>query len=258
METVMARLVVLFAVLAGVVAATVAAVRHRGPAPGHHVPGGILMGQPGLYDKLTGILMGSLIRGIAADVAAGIPASTRVLDVGCGPGHLSIRLADLGLEVTGLDLDPAMIERAQANATEADGIIRPSFVVGDASALPFPDASFDVAVSTFSVHHWAEPATGLAEIGRVLRPGGRALIWDVKPDGVPLPDRAQTRGYSEPAGACPRHIAAADWSDAVALAVAVRTGPTDRAGPRPRCGTGDYSSRSLSVPAESPNPPAWT
>ena len=67
----MARLVVLFAILAGVVAATVVAVRHRGPAPGHHVPGGILMGQPGLYDKLAGILMGSLIRGIAADVAAG-------------------------------------------------------------------------------------------------------------------------------------------------------------------------------------------
>ena len=212
----MARLVVLFAILAGVVAATVAAVRHRGPAPGHHVPGGILMGQPGLYDKLTGILMGSLIRGIAADVAAGIPAGTRVLDVGCGPGHLSIRLADLGLEVTGLDLDPAMIERARANATEADGIIRPSFVVGDASALPFPDASFDVAVSTFSVHHWAEPATGLAEIGRVLRPGGRALIWDVKPDGVPLPIGPRhadipnplelVRGTSlQPIGATPWH-----------------------------------------------------
>ncbi len=183
----MTRPVVLFAILAGVVAATVAVVRHRGAAPGHHVPGGILIGQPGVYDKLTGILMGSLIRGIAADVAAGSPAGTRVLDVGCGPGHLSIRLADLGLEVTGLDLDPAMIERAQAHATGADGINRPSFVVGDASALPFPDASFDVAVSTFSVHHWAEPAAGLAEIGRVLRPGGRALIWDVKPDGIPLP-----------------------------------------------------------------------
>ena len=183
----MARLGVLIAILAGVVAATVAAVRHRGSASGHEVPGGILMGQPGVYDKLTGILMGSLIRGIAADVAAGSQAGSRVLDVGCGPGHLSIRLADLGLDVTGLDLDPAMIERARANATEADDISRPSFVVGDAAALPFPDASFDVVVSTFSVHHWAEPATGIAEIGRVLRPGGRALIWDIKPGGVPLP-----------------------------------------------------------------------
>lgn len=183
----MARLGVLIAILAGVVAAAVAAVRHRDAAPGREVPGGIVMGQPGVYDKLTGILMGSLIRGIAADVAAGSQAGARVLDVGCGPGHLSIRLAGLGLEVTGLDLDPAMIERARANATEADDISRPSFVIGDAAALPFPDASFDVVVSTFSVHHWAEPATGIAEIGRVLRPGGRALIWEIKPGGIPLP-----------------------------------------------------------------------
>ena len=183
----MARLGVLIAILAGVAVATVAAVRHRGGHLGHQVPGGILMGQPGVYDKLTGILMGSLVRGIAADVAAASPAGTRVLDVGCGPGLLSIRLADLGLEVTGLDLDPAMIERAQSNANRAGGVGRPSFVVGNASALPFPDASFDVVVSTFSVHHWAEPATGIAEIGRVLRPGGRALIWEIKPGGIPLP-----------------------------------------------------------------------
>jgi SAM-dependent methyltransferase len=183
----MARLVVLFAILAGVVAAAVAAVRHRGAAPGREVPGGILMGQPDVYDTLTRILMGSLFRGIAADVAAGSPVGARVLEVGCGPGHLAIRLAAEGLEVTGLDLDPAMIERARVNATEADATTRLSFVVGSAAALPFPDVSFDVAVSTFSFHHWAEPATGLTEIGRVLRPGGRALIWDIRPDGVPLP-----------------------------------------------------------------------
>ena len=127
------------------------------------------------------------MRGIAANVAAGSPVGARVLDVGCGPGHRSIRLADQDLEVIGVDLDPEMIERAQANAAGSDGTRRPSFVVGDVAALPFPDASFDVAVSTFSIHHWAEPATGLAEIGRVLRPGGRAQIWDLKPDGIPLP-----------------------------------------------------------------------
>ena len=183
----MARLGVLIAILAGVAAATVAAVRHRGGHVGHQVPGGILIGQPGLYNTLTHSLMGSLIRGIAADVAAGSQAGSQVLDVGCGPGHLSIRLAEQGLDVTGLDLDPAMVERAQSNANRAGGVGRPSFVVGNASALPFPDASFDVVVSTFSVHHWAEPATGIAEIGRVLRPGGRALIWDIKPGGIPLP-----------------------------------------------------------------------
>jgi SAM-dependent methyltransferase len=183
----MARLLVLLAILAGVVAAIVAAIRHRGAAMGRQVPGGILIDRPGVYDALTHMLLRSLFRRIAVHVAAGSPASARVLEVGCGPGHLSIMLADQGLEVTGLDLDPAMIERAEANAAKADGTSRPSFVAGDAAALPFPDASFDVAVSTFSVHHWAEPGKGLAEIGRVLRPGGRALIWDFKPGGGPHP-----------------------------------------------------------------------
>jgi ubiquinone/menaquinone biosynthesis C-methylase UbiE len=47
--------------------------------------------------------------------------------------------------------------------------------------LAFPDRSFDLVVSTLSMHHWADPAAGLAEIGRVLRPGARALIWDFRP-----------------------------------------------------------------------------
>jgi SAM-dependent methyltransferase len=65
-----------------------------------------------------------------------------VLEVGCGPGHLSIRLArDHGLEVTGLDLDPAMIARARANTDRAGnrGGPRPSFLVGEVAALAFPD-----------------------------------------------------------------------------------------------------------------------
>jgi SAM-dependent methyltransferase len=183
----MVRLGMLLAVLAGAVAATIAVVRHGGTAMGRHVPGGILMGRPGVYDTLSGILLHSLFRGIAADVAATSPVGARVLEVGCGPGHLSARMAGQGLEVTGLDLDPAMIKRAQANATNAGVTTRASFVVGDAAALPFPDASFDSVVSTFSVHHWSDPAAGLAEIGRVLRPGGRALVWDFKPGGGPHP-----------------------------------------------------------------------
>ena len=53
------------------------------------------------------------------------------------------------------------------------------------AALAFPDRSFDLVVSTLSMHHWADPAAGLAEIGRVLRPGARALIWDFRPGGRP-------------------------------------------------------------------------
>ena len=140
----------------------------------------------------------------ADDVAAVAPDRARVLEVGCGPGHLSIRLArQHGLEVTGLDLDPAMIERARANADRpGDGEARrPSFLVGDVASLAFPDGSFDLVVSTLSMHHWADPTAGLAEIGRVLRPGARALVWDFRPGVRPfhahLPDPVEhTHGSS--------------------------------------------------------------
>jgi len=55
------------------------------------------------------------------------------------------------------------------------------------ASLTFPDRSFDLVVSTLSMHHWSDPAAGLAEIGRVLRPGGRALIWDFRPGTRPHP-----------------------------------------------------------------------
>jgi SAM-dependent methyltransferase len=171
--------------LAGAAAAALAVLRHgRRAAQGHQASGGILIGDAVLYDTLTRLLLGQLYRRIAADVAAVAPAGARVLEVGCGPGHLSVQLAGQHrLQVTGLDLDPAMIARARATTGRAAnrGGRRPSFLVGDVAALAFPDRSFDLVVSTLSMHHWADPAAGLAEIGRVLRPGGRALIWDFRP-----------------------------------------------------------------------------
>jgi ubiquinone/menaquinone biosynthesis C-methylase UbiE len=88
----------------------------------------------------------------------------------------------------GLDLDPVMIERARANTERAGHGAEgsPAFVVGDVASLPFGDNSFDLVVSTLSMHHWAEPTKGLAEMGRVLRPGGRALIWDFRAGGLPF------------------------------------------------------------------------
>jgi SAM-dependent methyltransferase len=173
------------AVLAGAAAAAVAILRHgRHATRGHQVPGGILIGDAVLYDTMSRLLLSPLIKRTAADIAAVAPAGARVLEVGCGPGHLSIRLArHHGLAVTGLDLDPAMIARARANADRlgnGDGR-RPGFLVGDVAALAVPDRSFDLVVSALSMHHWADPAAGLAEIGRVLRPGARALIWDFRP-----------------------------------------------------------------------------
>ncbi|HET9722783.1 MAG TPA: class I SAM-dependent methyltransferase [Actinomycetota bacterium] len=180
-------------VLVASVAAVVAARHLRGDALGRRAPGGILIADAVVYDVLTALALGPFYAGVADHVAALAPAGARVLEIGCGPGNLSTRLARHGLEVTGLDLDSAMIERARANAGHADNLLtRPSFLVGDVASLAFPDASFDLVVSTLSMHHWADPGAGLTEIGRVLRPGGRALVWDLRPGMVPfhadLPD----------------------------------------------------------------------
>ena len=190
------------AMLLGAVAASaavVAIVQHgRGAAKARRVPGGILIGDATAYDEMSWLFLGSLFGPIAADAAATAsamaPDGARVLEVSCGPGHLSIRLArQHGLDTTGLDLDPVMIERARVNAGRAsEGFGRlpperlPSFLVGDVASMPFPNGSFDLVVSTLSMHHWANPTAGLAEIERVLRPGARALVWDFRPGFVPF------------------------------------------------------------------------
>ncbi len=175
-------------IMLGGAAAAAAVLRHTRGASRLETSGGIIMGDAAGYDALSGRLLGPFYGSIAADVAAAAPAGGHVLDVGCGPGHLANRLArDHDLEVTGLDLDPAMIERARANADRSVATnLRPTFEVASVSALPFPDRSFDLVVSTLSMHHWADATAGQAEIGRVLRPGGRALIWDIRPGVVPL------------------------------------------------------------------------
>lgn len=98
-----------------------------------------------------------------------------VLDVGCGTGVLlhALRRADSTVRVTGIDLAPAMLSLA---AGKLSG--RAVLAVADAAALPFAAASFDLVVSTSSLHYWPDPIAGLREMARVVRPDGRVVVTD--------------------------------------------------------------------------------
>jgi SAM-dependent methyltransferase len=182
----------LLILLGGAVVGAAVVMRHVRGAKGKRVPGGILIEDAALYDAISHrFLLGSLFRRIAGDIAAVAPEGAKVLEVRCGPGRLSILMArEHGLDVTGLDLDPAMIERARANAERSvsDGGL-PSFLVDDVASMAFPDGSFDLVVSTLSMQHWEDPSAEVNEIARVLRPGGRALVWDFRSGRIPLHGR---------------------------------------------------------------------
>ena len=95
-------------------------------------------------------------------------APRRVLEVGGGPGELSERLQrELGASVSFVDLSPRMVELAQARGIDAQ--------VGDIQELPFEDGTFDTVVAAWMLYHVPDLDRGLAEVARVLRPGG-ALI----------------------------------------------------------------------------------
>jgi SAM-dependent methyltransferase len=132
------------------------------------------------YDWLWARSMGGFYERVARETAD-LASSGRILDVGSGPGYLAVALVQAfsNLRVVGVDVSPEMIGRARevAGRENADG--RVVFERADVRDLPFPDASFDAVLSTFSMHHWLDPDRGLAEIHRVLKPGGVARIYDV-------------------------------------------------------------------------------
>lgn len=101
---------------------------------------------------------------------ARVNSSQKVLDVACGTGVVAITAARAGATVSGLDLSPVLIERAVANAKLAG--VSADFVEGDAEYLPYKDASFDVVLSQFGHMFAPRPEVVVAEMLRVLKPGG--------------------------------------------------------------------------------------
>ena len=128
-----------------------------------------------------------------------------VLDLGTGVGHTAFAVAPRVREVVGIDLTSEMIALAREGAAERK-IANVRFVRGDVSELPFPDASFDVATSRYSAHHYHQPERVLHELARVLRPGGRFVLVDTISPEEPaldtfinavevLRDRSHVRDY---------------------------------------------------------------
>ena len=104
----------------------------------------------------------------------------RVLDVGCGTGVVAITAAQRGAKVSGLDLTPELLERARENARIAK--VNVDFIEGDAEALPYPDASFDVVLSQFGHIFAPRPAIAVKEMLRVLGSGGRIAFSTWPPE----------------------------------------------------------------------------
>jgi ubiquinone/menaquinone biosynthesis C-methylase UbiE len=102
----------------------------------------------------------------------------RAVDLACGAGTLALRFARHVRWICGLDLTPAILERARRTAA-AEGLANLEFAIGDAQSLPFPDASLDIAVTSCSVYHFPDPARTIGEMARVVRRGGRVGILDI-------------------------------------------------------------------------------
>jgi ArsR family transcriptional regulator len=102
-----------------------------------------------------------------------------VADIACGDGYISVEAARWAKRVVGIDRSPEVLKRARALA-ERRGVKNISWKRGDMERLPVEDASVDVALLSQALHHAAEPKRALAEAVRILRPGGRLLVLDLR------------------------------------------------------------------------------
>lgn len=142
-------------------------IAHYGPRSAAYVTSAIHAAGPDLDQIESALAAGSF---------------SRVLDLGCGGGHVSYRAAPHVGAVVACDLTPQMIEAVEQAAAER-GLPNITDVAAAAEALPFPDGHFDAVLCRFTAHHWADLRTGLCEARRVARTGALlAFIDTVAPD----------------------------------------------------------------------------
>src|SRR5215813_15184399 len=117
----------------------------------------------------------------AEAVAARLRPGSDVLEVAPGPGFFAIELSKLGdFQITGLDISRTFVDIATRNARNA--VVNVDFRWGNASAMPFADASFDFVYCSAAFKNFSEPIRTLNEIHRILRPSGEALVADLSKD----------------------------------------------------------------------------
>jgi demethylmenaquinone methyltransferase / 2-methoxy-6-polyprenyl-1,4-benzoquinol methylase len=136
-----------------------------------------------VYDRMNSVMTAGMHhrwRERAVDLAQVGPGS-HALDVATGTGDLAVELARRGAEVTGVDFAPAMLEIARQ---KAPGL---TFEEGDALALEHPDGAFDAVTVGFGARNFGDLDTGLAEMARVAKPGGRVVVLEITtPQKPPL------------------------------------------------------------------------
>jgi ubiquinone/menaquinone biosynthesis C-methylase UbiE len=132
------------------------------------------------YAKITQKDLNEFER-LARELAATLPRNARVLEIAPGPGYLSVALAKLGpFKITGLDISESFVRMASQYAKREGVAAR--FIHGSASEIPLEDGLFDLVVCRAAFKNFSEPLKALNEMHRVLKPGGRALIIDLRKD----------------------------------------------------------------------------
>jgi ubiquinone/menaquinone biosynthesis C-methylase UbiE len=158
--------------------------KQRIPETGHGIQGADVVAQ---YDLMQRNLRdrGWTINGLL--LQHGMTAG-HALEIGHGPGYLGLEWLKhtAGTTLTGLDISSDMQALAKRNAREYGFSDRTDYRLGSGNRLPFPDASFDLVFTNGSLHEWEDPRGTFDEIGRVLVPGGRYLISDLRRDMNPL------------------------------------------------------------------------
>jgi demethylmenaquinone methyltransferase/2-methoxy-6-polyprenyl-1,4-benzoquinol methylase len=150
------------------------------PAGKARYVGGLFATIADRYDLITVVLSLGLDRRWKRRLAsmAGCGHGCRALDLACGTGDIAFLLARSGGQVIGLDLTLRMIQLARARAAGESGAGSVRFVAGDMGVLPFAGGQFDLVTTGYGLRNVPDPAVAIAEIRRVLRPGGRVLSLD--------------------------------------------------------------------------------